>query len=66
MQGAPFILLGAATVRAVAPVNPGVDLQLSGHAHAGQIPDPCLLAQRVAQGVVSGVHEAAPCGEMSR
>ncbi|KMM85649.1 hypothetical protein SAMN04490203_2057 [Pseudomonas taetrolens] len=58
-EGAPVILLSHRPVGAVANASLGVDLQLSGHTHGGQILGPHLLAQWANEGFVSGLYEVA-------
>ena len=56
-EHAPVILLSHRPIGAVANARQGVDLQLSGHTHGGQILGAHLLAQWANQGFVSGLYD---------
>ena len=56
-EQSPVILLSHRPIGAVANARQGVDLQLSGHTHGGQIWGPHLLAQWANQGFVSGLYD---------
>ncbi|MCQ9618098.1 metallophosphoesterase [Paenalcaligenes niemegkensis] len=53
----PVILLSHRPVSAVDNANAGVDLQLSGHTHGGQILGAHLLTQWANEGFVSGLYQ---------
>ena len=56
-QGAPVILLSHRPLGALANAKLGVDPQLSGHTHGGQILGPHLLTQWANEGFVSGLYD---------
>lgn len=56
-KDAPIILLSHRPTGAVANANKGVDLQLSGHTHGGQILGPHLLTKWANEGFVSGMYQ---------
>lgn len=53
----PLILLSHRPIGAAANARAGVDLQLSGHTHGGQILGAHVLAQRVNEGFISGLYQ---------
>jgi len=55
--GPPVILLSHRPVGAVRHAARGVDLQLSGHTHGGQILGPHLLTRMANEGFVSGLYQ---------
>ncbi|KMM78285.1 metallophosphoesterase [Pseudomonas deceptionensis] len=56
-EGDPVILLSHRPTGAVVNAGQGVDLQLSGHTHGGQILGPHVLTQWANEGFVSGLYE---------
>ena len=58
-EHAPVILLSHRPIGAVANARQGVDLQLSGHTHGGQILGPHLIAKWANEGFVSGLYAVA-------
>jgi predicted MPP superfamily phosphohydrolase len=64
LDGAPedavVILLAHQPRDAVKNAEAGVDLQLSGHTHGGQIFGPHLIVKRANEGFVSGIYRVGP------